>query len=63
MGIKLNLLQVLLVSFDKNREKIKDFEQAEELIKQFRTIESGSEFYIRFSKLNHKYILIKKSLA
>lgn len=63
MGIKLNLLQVLLVSFDKNREKIDDLEQAEELMKQFRAIESGSEFYTRFSKLNHKYILIKKSLA
>ena len=63
MGIKLNLLQVLLVSFDKNREKTEDLEQAEELIKQFSTIEPDSEFYTRFAKLNHKYILIQKSLT
>jgi tetratricopeptide (TPR) repeat protein len=63
IGIKLNLLQVLLVSFDKDRDKLNDFEQAEELIEQFKTIESNSEFYKRFTKLNHKYIMIKKGLV
>jgi tetratricopeptide (TPR) repeat protein len=62
IGIKLNLLQVLLVSFDKNKENIQDLEQAEELIEQFHEIKTDSEFYIRFTKLNHKYILIKKHL-
>ena len=61
-GIKLNLLQVLLVSFDKNREKLNDLEQAEELIAQFKDIESNSEFYNRFTKINHKYMVIKNSL-
>ena len=61
-GIKLNLLQVLLVSFDKNRKKLNDLEQAEELIAQFKDIESNSEFYNRFTKINHKYMVIKNSL-
>jgi CheY-like chemotaxis protein len=62
MGIKLNLLQVLLVSFDKNRERLSDLEQAEEIIEKFQNIESNSEFYIRFTKLNHMYLLIQKSM-
>jgi tetratricopeptide (TPR) repeat protein len=62
MGIKLNLLQVLLVSFDKDRDKLNDFDQAEELIEQFKTIESNSEFYKRFTKLNHQYMMVKNSL-
>jgi len=63
MGIKLNLLQVLLVSFDKDRDKLNDLEEAEKLIEQFKKIESNSEFYKRFTKLNHQYIIIKKSLV
>jgi DNA-binding response OmpR family regulator/lipopolysaccharide biosynthesis regulator YciM len=62
MGIKLNLLQVLLVSFDKSRDRLDDLSQAEELIQEFRVLTSDSEFYIRFTKLNHKYIKIYKSL-
>jgi CheY-like chemotaxis protein len=62
MGIKLNLLQVLLVSFDKNRERVSDLEQARGIIEEFQIIGSDSEFYIRFTKLNHMYLFIQKSL-
>ncbi|TWX47427.1 tetratricopeptide repeat-containing response regulator [Colwellia hornerae] len=54
-GIKLNLLQVLLVSFEKDNQRVGDLVQAEVLIKALTLIESTSEFYTRFKKLNDKY--------
>jgi tetratricopeptide (TPR) repeat protein len=54
-GIKLNLLQVLLVSFEKDNERVGDLAQAEMLIKALALIDSTSEFYIRFKKLSDKY--------
>jgi DNA-binding response OmpR family regulator len=63
IGIKLNLLQVLLVSFDTNNERNSDLALAEELIKEFSKLRSDSESYKRFMKLNDKYIGIKKNLV
>ncbi|GHF02865.1 tetratricopeptide repeat-containing response regulator [Thalassotalea profundi] len=55
IGIKLNLLQVLLVSFEKNQKRVEDFKQASVLIKQFKSLTPDSESYLRFLKLKSKY--------
>lgn len=55
LGVKLNLLQVLLVSYETNPERIEDFKQAKILIKQFSDLSPESESYKRFSKLRNKY--------
>jgi len=55
IGVKLNLLQVLLVSFEKDHERISDFKQARVLIKQFRSLSPDSESYKRFLKLRSKF--------
>lgn len=55
LGVKLNLLQVLLVSYESNPERVEDFKQARILIKQFRDLSPDSESYKRFIKLRSKY--------
>jgi len=55
IGVKLNLLQVLLVSFETNTDRIEDFNQARVLIKQFNDLSPDSESYKRFLKLRSKY--------
>jgi len=55
IGVKLNLLQVLLVSFESDLERIEDFNQARVLIKQFSNLSPDSESYRRFLKLRNKY--------
>ncbi len=55
LGVKLNLLQVLLVSYEANPQRIEDFKQAKILIKQFSDLSPESESYKRFSKLRNKY--------
>jgi DNA-binding response OmpR family regulator/Tfp pilus assembly protein PilF len=61
IGIKLNLLQVLLVSIEKNSYRKKDQEQAQQLIAQFKYLSVDSESYNRFVKLHERYKLIYKS--
>jgi DNA-binding response OmpR family regulator len=63
LGIKLNLLQTLLVSFDKNHERCDDFEQAKVLINEFKKLTPDSESYKRFIILHDKYITIENGLA
>lgn len=55
IGVKLNLLQVLLVSFEKDHNRVSDFKQARVLIKQFRSLAPDSESYKRFLKLRGKF--------
>ncbi|MCO4799799.1 MAG: response regulator [Colwelliaceae bacterium] len=55
LGVKLNLLQVLLVSYEATPERIEDFKQARILIKQFTHLSSESESYKRFLKLKNKF--------
>lgn len=55
IGVKLNLLQVLLVSFDIDRSRIEDFKQAKVIMKQFSDLSPNSESYKRLLKLRNKY--------
>lgn len=55
IGIKLNLLQVLLISFEKDTKRIEDFKQARVLVKLFKNLTPESESYNRFIKLKSKY--------
>lgn len=55
LGVKLNLLQVLLVSYESDPKRIEDFKQARILIKQFSHLSSESESYRRFLKLRNKF--------
>jgi len=62
IGIKLNLLQVLLVTVEKNLERVKNLQEAELLITELKNLEPNSESYIRFRKLNENYKLILQSM-
>ena len=55
IGIKLNLLQVLLVSFEHDQKRIEDLRQAKVLIDSFKSISKESESYQRYLKLKSKY--------
>ncbi|WP_206482857.1 tetratricopeptide repeat-containing response regulator [Thalassotalea sp. G2M2-11] len=55
IGIKLNLLQVLLVSYEVNPSRVDDFKQAKVLMKQLKDLSPTSESYKRFNKLRSKY--------
>jgi len=55
LGVKLNLLQVLIVSFEADPKRIEDFKQARILIRQFNHLSSESESYKRFLKLRNKF--------
>ena len=55
LGVKLNLLQVLLVSFEADPKRIEDFKQARILIRQFSHLSPESESYQRFLKLRNKF--------
>lgn len=57
-GIKLNLLQVLLVAFEESNDSWEFLEQARELIEQLRTLTSQKESYKRYMKLRVKYELL-----
>ncbi|XQW85177.1 response regulator [Thalassotalea piscium] len=55
IGIKLNLLQVLLISFEKDSKRTQDLNQAKVLVKQFNNLNEDNESYNRFLKLKTKY--------
>lgn len=55
LGVKLNLLQVLLVSFEADPKRVEDFKQARILIRQFSHLSPESESYQRFLKLRNKF--------
>jgi len=55
IGVKLNLLQALLVSYECDPQRSVDFNQAKVLIKQFKNISPRSESYKRFVKLRSKF--------
>ncbi|WP_286270781.1 tetratricopeptide repeat-containing response regulator [Thalassotalea hakodatensis] len=55
IGVKLNLLQVLLVSYETNKERVDDFKQAKVLIKHFNGLSPESESFKRFLKLRSKF--------
>lgn len=59
IGVKLNLLQVLLVSFETNPDRIEDFKQARVLIKQFHDLSHDSESFKRFLKLKNRFEKLK----
>jgi CheY-like chemotaxis protein len=62
VSIQLNLLQVLLVTVEKDIDRTNNLEQAEILIKGLKELESDSESYIRFQKLNDNYKLILSTM-
>jgi len=62
IGIKLNLLQTLIVSFDKDHDRVDDFEQAKILINEFKSLTPDSESYKRFVTLYEKYSLVEKNI-
>ena len=62
VGIKLNLLQVLIVTEEKDIQRINNLEQAEVLIKQLRELKPNGESFIRFQKLNNNYKLMMKNM-
>jgi len=55
LGVKLNLLQVLLVSYETNPDRDEDFRQAKVLMKQFKDLSPDSESYKRYIKLRNKF--------
>jgi len=63
IGIKLNLLQTLIVSFDKNHDRVDNFKQAKILIDEFKDLEPDSESYKRYITLYEKYNLIEKEMS
>ncbi|WP_281561212.1 tetratricopeptide repeat protein [Thalassomonas sp. RHCl1] len=54
-GIKLNLLQVLLVSYETNPGNTAHLQQAEIIIDALDDLSEGDSAYIRFEKLKEKY--------
>jgi DNA-binding response OmpR family regulator len=61
LGIKLNLLQVLLVSFEMKPNDTIKIEQASSLIKSLNDMEQNNRSYLRFEKLNDKYKQLKQA--
>ena len=55
LGVKLNLLQVLLVSYENNPKRLEDLNQARVLVKHFKDLSPDSESYKRYIKLRNKY--------
>ncbi|GLX78533.1 response regulator [Thalassotalea insulae] len=55
LGVKLNLLQVLLISYETNPDRIADFKQAKVLMNQLKDLSPESESFKRYSKLRSKY--------
>ena len=55
IGIRLNLLQALLVSFEVDPQRQTDFSQAKVLINIFKKLSPESESYNRYLKLKNKY--------
>lgn len=56
IGIKLNLLQVIIVAIEQGKAREKDRQQIEMLLESFENLSANSEAYRRYSKLRHKYI-------
>lgn len=54
-GIKLNLLQVLLVSFETDKQQVNDLQQASIIISTLDDILPDDNLYVRYSKLKEKY--------
>ena len=61
-GIKLNLLQVLLVSYETDQNNTADLQQAEIIIATLDDITENDNAYVRLSKLKEKYELLNKQL-
>ncbi len=55
LGVKLNLLQVLLVSYEANSTRLSDFKQAKVLMNQLKELSPDSESFKRYQKLRSKY--------
>lgn len=54
-GIKLNLLQVLLTSYEKDNFNAEDLTQAKKIILDMLNVGKEDEVYIRFKKMKKKY--------
>ncbi len=54
-GIKLNLLQVLLASYEKDKFKTEDLTQAKKIILEMLSVSKDDEIYSRFKKMKKKY--------
>ncbi|MCW8832650.1 MAG: response regulator [Colwellia sp.] len=54
-GIKLNLLQVLLTSYEEDKFKIDDLKKAKKIILELLNISKGDEGYNRLKKMKKKY--------
>jgi len=63
VGIKLNLLQVLIVTIEKDIERVKSLGQAELLIKELKNLKPNSESFARFQKLDDSYKLVVKNMV
>ena len=55
IGIKLNLLQVLLTSYQEDKFKIDDLRQAKKITLEMLSLDKDNETYTRFKKLKKKY--------
>ena len=54
-ALKLNLLQVLLVSYESNNNKTLNLEKSSEIINEMNGLHNASKSFERFSKLRNKY--------
>ncbi len=54
-GIKLNLLQVLLTTYENNELRVDELKQTKRIILELINISKGSEDYFRFKKMKKKY--------
>jgi len=57
-GIKLNLLQVLLATYENDKLRLEELNQAKKIILELIKISANSEDYSRFRKMKKKYQLL-----
>lgn len=55
MGIKLNLIQVLLAAYEKDNEHAETLQQAKKMIISLLNITKENEHYVRFKRMKKKY--------
>lgn len=65
IGIKLNLLQVLIIAIKNNKARTKDHVQVTQILEEFESVDlpASNETFIRYSKLKQSYEKIKSIQA
>lgn len=59
-GIKLNLLQVLLISYETDRRKTDEFKQAAQIIRSLDYLTKSSKSFERYARLKRRYDLLSQ---